>query len=346
MLYAEGSPEPGRILIADDEPEMRHLLARTLEEDGFRVITVPTGRAAMKAVEECPPDLVLLDAVMPGLGGFAVCEALKRNPATCLIPIVMVTGLHDRQDRLYAFNVGADDFLTKPIDAHALRARVRSLVRLKRFTDELESADALILSLAQTVEARDPCTQGHCQRLAQYSVQLGTVLGLPAADLKVLWYGGFLHDLGKIGIPDAILLKPAPLTRDEYEIMKAHAAIGDQLCGKLRSLQRARLIVRHHHERLDGTGYPDGLRGEQIPLLAQITGVVDVFDAITTERPYRRAASAEHALAELHRQVAIGWQRADLVEALQQALLSGQLEAPVALSAQPQAFSAFVGSSR
>ncbi len=340
MLYAEASPEPGQILIADDLAETRNLLARALTTDGFHVVTVTDGEAVMKAVDACPPDLILLDVMMPGLGGFAVCQALKRNPATRLIPVVMVTGLTDRQDRLHGISVGADEFLTKPVDVHALRARVRSLVRLKRFTDELESADELILSLAQTIEARDPCTQGHCQRLAQYGVQLGTRVGLPDADLKALWYGGFLHDLGKIGIPDAILLKPGPLTPDEFEHMKLHVTIGDQLCCKLRSLQRARLIVRHHHERLDGSGYPDRLRGEEIPLIAQITGVVDVFDALTTDRPYRQALSAEHALAELHREVARGWRRADLVDAFHQALITGQLEAPVAATVHSPLLSA------
>ena len=192
-------------------------------------------------------------------------------------------------------------------------AHVRSLLRSSRHGDYHDSAESVILSLALTIETRDAYTEGHCRRLSDYAVALGRQLALPEADLDALRSGGILHDIGKVAIPDVVLLKRGPLTRDEFEIMKQHTVIGERLCGKVGSLNRVRPIVRHHHERLDGTGYPDGLRNEAIPLLAQIVGVVDVFDALTTDRPYRRAVTHEEACAELEEEAARGWRRADLV---------------------------------
>src|SRR5690606_37002025 len=213
------------------------------------------------------------------LDGFAACRVLKNDARTRLTPVVLMTGAAEREDRMQAIECGADDFLAKPIDFTELKARVRSLVRLKRYTDELDSAESVILSLARTVEARDPLTEGHCERIDSYAVGLGRRLGLATEDLAALHRGGFLHDIGKIAVPDAVLFKPGPLTPEELAIMRMHPVVGDQLCGNLRSLARVRPIVRHHHERLDGSGYPDGLRGDRIPLLAQIVSVVDVFDA-------------------------------------------------------------------
>jgi putative two-component system response regulator len=188
------------------------------------------------------------------------------------------------------------------------------LIRLKRFTDELDSAEAMILSLANTVEARDPYTRGHCNRMATYAAAFGAHLKLPADQIVALHRGGYLHDVGKIGVPDSILLKPGPLTVEERTTMKRHTLIGDGLCTELKLLKLVRPIVRHHHERLDGSGYPDGFLGETVPLLAQIMGIVDVFDAMTTDRPYRAAVSPEAAAAELVREAREGWRRLDLVE--------------------------------
>jgi putative two-component system response regulator len=231
------------------------------------------------------------------------------------VPVVLVTALQNAEDRIRGIDAGADDFVSKPFNAHELRARVRSLIRIKRYTDDLDSAESVIVSLALTIEARDQYTDGHCQRLAAYASALGRHLDLPEDDITALARGGFLHDIGKVGVPDAILLKNARLTSDEYDVMKRHTIIGDRLCGELRSLRRVRPIVRHHHERLDGSGYPDGLRGEAIPLLAQIMGIVDVYDAVTTERPYKAAATTDRAYAELVREAERGLHRGDLVDA-------------------------------
>jgi putative two-component system response regulator len=313
---ASVSPENrvGRVLVVDDVDANRQLVKALLTRDGYQVDAVVDGGAALDHVRRDPPDLVLLDVMMPAPDGFDVCRALKQDPVTRLIPVVLITALQQSEDRIKGFEAGADDFISKPFNAHELRARVRSLLRIKRYTDDLDTAEAVIVSLAMTIEARDRYTDGHCQRLARYASRLGQAIGLGDDDIAVLERGGFLHDLGKVGIPDAILLKPGPLTPAEYALMQQHAVIGDRLCGELRSLRRVRPIVRHHHERLDGSGYPDGLRGDAIPLLAQIMGVVDVFDALTTERPYRAALPVASAVEELRKEVARGWRRAGLVD--------------------------------
>lgn len=303
------------ILVVDDVPANLELLARLLEGDGYRACTASNGPDALDAVRRERPDLVLLDILMPGLDGYEVCRRIKSDPATRLTPVVLITGLRDSEDRIRGINAGADDFLTKPVNAPELSARVRSLVRLKRYTDELDSAESVIISLALTIEARDRYTQGHCERLASYSTALGAELGLSDDDLGALYRGGFLHDLGKVGIPDALLLKGDRFTPEEFEQMKQHTIIGDRLCGQLRSLDRVRPIVRHHHERYDGSGYPDGLRGDDIPLLAQIMAIVDVYDALTTERPYKATLTPDEAFDALAGEAALGWHRPDLVQA-------------------------------
>ena len=303
-----------RILVVDDLDANRALIARLLAPDGYLVSGAADGAQALKMVAEQQPDLVVLDVMMPGTDGFAVCRALKQDPATRLIPVVLITSLSESRSRIEGLEAGADDYVSKPVDPQELRARVRSLLRIKRYTDDLDSAESVIVSLALTIEARDAYTDGHCQRLARYGVALGRAIGCHQDDLDALQRGGFLHDIGKVGIPDAVLLKCGRLTADEYEVIKQHTVIGDRLCGSLRSLKRVRPIIRYHHERLDGTGYPDGLRGNEIPLLPQIIGIVDVFDALTTERPYKRALSLEDAARELADEAARGWRNRELVD--------------------------------
>ena len=301
------------VLVVDDIVGNCRLLESLLAADGHVVRTASDGNKAMLAVHDAPPDLVLMDVMMPHVDGFEACRAIKQDPSTRLIPVVLVTSLDDTASRIRGIETGADDFVSKPFNAPELRARVRSLLRIKRYTDDLDDAESVIVSLALTIEARDRTTDGHCQRLAQYASAFGHSLGLNEDDLAALKRGGFLHDVGKVGIPDAVLLKPGQLTVEEYELMKQHTVIGERLCGGLRSLRNVRPIVRHHHERLDGSGYPDGLRDDAIPLLAQIMGIVDVFDALTTERPYRVALPVARAAEELRREAARGWRRADLV---------------------------------
>lgn len=295
-----------RILVADDTESVRSLFRKLLIADGHDVVSARDGAAALDAVHEHHPDVVLLDVAMPEMDGLEVCRRLKADPATRLTPVVLVTGQTDLSDRIRGIEAGADEFLSKPVHPHELRARVRSLSRVKHLIDELDSAEAAFMTLALTIEARDPLTNGHCERLATHAVRLGGALGLSHDDLDALHRGGYLHDVGKVGVPDAVLLKPGPLTADEFELMKRHPEIGDSLCAPLQSLRRVRPIVRGHHERLDGSGYPDGLRGDDVPLLAQIVGIVDVFDALTSERPYRRALSQDDAARHVVQQAEQG----------------------------------------
>ena len=307
---------PGRVLVVDDLPANIELIRRVLSSKEFEIDAASSadGAAAMVAID--PPDVILLDIRMPGRDGFDLCRALKSDDSTRLIPVILMTGNSTSDDRLRAIEAGADDFIAKPLNPGELRARVRALARVKRHTDELENAEQVIISLALTIEARDPTTNGHCQRLARYASELGEALGLDREDVRALHRGGYLHDLGKIGIPDAVLSKRGPLTSTELEVMRTHPVIGERLCGELRSLVRVRPIVRSHHERLDGSGYPDGLRGAEIPLLAEIMGLVDVFDALTTTRPYRAALPFDEAARTLREEVERGWRRKELVELL------------------------------
>jgi putative two-component system response regulator len=315
----------GTIVVADDAEVLLVQLCRTLAEDGYRVCSAPDGETALDLIRREQPDLVLTDIQMPGLNGIDLCRRLKGDPATRLVPVMLLTGLDSPRDRLAGIDAGADDFLTKPVHTSELRARVRSLVRLKRFTDDLDSVESIILSLALTVEARDRYTSGHCARMAAYASALGTQLGLGEEEVAALRRGGYLHDVGKVGIPDSILQKAGPLSAEEFETVKAHTTIGERLCGDLRVLRLVRPIVRCHHERVDGSGYPDGLGGDEIPFLAQIIGIVDVYDALTSDRPYRPALRPEAAYAALDVEAQRGWRRADLVREFTALCRSGQL---------------------
>ena len=304
----------GSILIADDDEISARFLQRLLTREGYQVSVVSSATAALKSCATAPPDLVVIDLLAHG-DGFQVCRSLKDRTVTRLIPVVIVTSQSDRADRLRGIEAGADDFVGKPFDSVELRARVASLIRLKRYTDELESAESVILGLGATIEARDPCTQGHCQRLAHYASSLGRLLGLDEADLGALERGGYLHDIGKIAVPDCVLLKGGKLDQHESRVMREHPIVGDALCAGLRSLRSVRPIVRHHHERLDGTGYPDGLRNGAVPLLAQIVGLVDVFDALTTLRPYRAPLTRDESFDVLTDEAHKGWRDRVLVDA-------------------------------
>lgn len=304
----------GKILVVDDyEPNLRGL-GQLLTSAKYEVVTATNGADALALVTREQPDLVLLDVMMPGISGLEVCTSLKQRPETCLTPVVLISAAQERETVIAGLEAGADDFLNKPVDPEELYTRVRSLLRLKRLIDDLESAESLFLTLGRIIEARDPYTEGHCERLAEYATALGRRLELEQADIDALYRGAFLHDVGKIGIPDRVMLKKGKLTRQEYDLMKRHAAIGDELCATVRSLDRVRPIVRHHHERIDGCGYPDGLAGDEIPLLAQIVSVVDVFDALTTDRPYRKALPTMTAYKMLRERASGGWCPSDLVE--------------------------------
>ncbi len=262
---------------------------------------------ALAEFQRAQPDLVLSDVKMPVLTGIEVCRHIKNNPETRLVPLVLITGLTAIQDRVDGIEAGADDFLNKPVERLQLIARVRSLLRQKAYTDELERAESVLFALAMSIEGKDPYTEGHCKRLAEHSARLGEVLGLEGPQIIALRRAGLVHDIGKVAVPDSILFKPGRLTASEKKIMQRHPVVGERICSPLKSFQLVLPIIRHHHEKMDGSGYPDKLKGEAIPLTARILQVVDVFDALTTSRPYKSALAVDEALAVMKKEVKKGW---------------------------------------
>jgi cyclic di-GMP phosphodiesterase len=302
-----------RILVVDDNQDIMLLMRELLSSCGYDVIAVPDAAQAEIEILRCPPDLILSDVVMPGKSGYELCREVKADPATRLIPFVLITGLTDRQDRVLGIESGADDFLHKPIFPEELFARVKSLLRLKEFTDELETAESVLCTLGLSVESRDPYTEGHCERLAVNASNLGLDLGLDQESVIALRRGGYLHDLGKIAVADEILKKGSNLTADEWAVMKMHPLTGETICQPLKSLRQVLPIIRNHHEHFDGSGYPDGLRGQEIPLLARVLQVVDVYDALRTARPYKPALSHDQATFTMRQEARAGLWDHDLV---------------------------------
>jgi len=323
VLLPSNHAPTGTILVADDQAANRELLDELLTSKGFKVITARDGAEALEQINRVPLDLVLLDVMMPHLNGFEVCEKIKSNSNTYLIPVILVTALSEKQDRIEGIKAGADDFLERPVDHSELLARVRSLLRLKQRTDELERAETVLFSLARSIEGKDPYTHGHCERLSDYSATLGRHLGLPEEQIVALRRAGVVHDIGKIAVPDAILLKPAKLTPDEWKIMQEHTIIGERICAPLKSFRLVLPIIRHHHEKFDGTGYPDRLAGENIPIAARVLQIVDVYDALTTKRPYKVALSTADALQTMKEEVAKGWWDPDIFEKFEQLVRNG-----------------------
>src|SRR5881398_2819404 len=298
---------PATILIADDHDSSRMGLEALLSLEGYNVLTAEDGIQALEQFRRTQPDLLLLDINMPNMRGTEVCRRIKNNPETLLVPVVLITGLTATEDRVTGIQAGADDFLCKPVNREQLLARVRSLLRQKAYTDELERAESVLFALARSIEGKDPYTEGHCERLADYSGRLAEYMGLPAPQIKALRRAGIVHDIGKVAVPDSILLKPARLTRTEQLILRRHPVVGERICAPLKSFQLVLPIIRHHHEKMNGSGYPDGLKGEQIPLTARVLQIVDVYDALITERPYKRALSVEEALRTMRSEIRKGW---------------------------------------
>jgi len=301
------------ILVVDDHRLNAELLCEMLGTRGYHASVVSSAADAESQIRREAPDLILLDVIMPGKTGYELCRELKDNPQTRLIPIVMITGLNAHEDRIKAIEAGADDFLTKPVSPEELFARVKSLLKLKEFTDELETAESVLCTLGLSVESRDPYTEGHCERLARDASDLGRYLGLDDDSVVALRRGGYLHDLGKIAVPDEILKKGSNLSPAEWEIMKQHPVTGETICRPLKSLRLVLPIIRHHHEHSDGSGYPDGLKDGQIPLLPRILQVVDIYDALRTARPYKPALTHEQAAITMRQEAQAGLWDKDLV---------------------------------
>jgi len=322
-----GSVRPPTVLVVDDDEAIRLLLGRWLAAQGYSVVAVGDGSSALDAVRTQSPDVVLLDIAMPGLNGVEVCKRIKGEQATRLTPVILVSAVDGVEDRIAGLAAGADDFLSKPPDANELLARVGAVVKVKRYTDDLDSAASIVTTLATMIEARDGHSEGHCYRMANYAAALGRRLSLDADALQALKRGGMLHDIGMLAIPESVILKSGPLDPTELEMVRTHTTVGDSLCANLRSLQAVRPIVRHHHERRDGSGYPDHLGGDEIPLLAQIISIVDVYDAVTTRRAYQQSKSGDEAIGILRSEVEKGWRDHDLVEEFVMLITEGKLPA-------------------
>lgn len=330
LRAAPGSPWPqsaseprngvfagARILVVEDDDAIHDLLERILELHSYTAIHAHDGQEALNLVATEQPDLVVSDVLMPGMNGMELCWRLKSNPETALLPLLLMTSLSDTQDRARAFESGADEFVSKPFRERELIARIRNMLRVKFLQDQLENAEEVIFSLARAVEAKDSYTGEHIERVSNLAAEIGRFLGCDEAACANLVRGGILHDIGKIAVPDSILNKPDKLTDEEFELVKIHPLEGERICRSLKTLRPVLDVVRHHHERLDGSGYPDGLKGDAIELPARIMAVCDVFDALTSERAYRGAVDVARALAILTEGVQAGHWDTKVVAALE-----------------------------
>lgn len=320
------SKEALRILIVDNNLYSRQTAAALLDVEGYQLLQAESGQQGIEIVRTQNPDIVLLDIMLHDIDGYEVCRHLKLDDRTRFIPIIFVTALYDRSVRLKAIEAGGDDFVNKPFDQVELSARVKSLVRQKRLNETLDHTEKALFSIARAVERRDPSTGNHCERLANYGQAFGEFLGLSRLEIRDLSWGGYLHDIGKVGIPDAILLKSGRLTPQEWEVMKQHVLIGEEVCQPLKTMDGVIPIVRSHHERWDGSGYPDQLIGEQIPYLAQAFQLIDIFDALVSERPYKAALTTLEALAVIDAEVFKGWRNPKLVKDFRRFIAQTKIE--------------------
>jgi len=324
--------EPIKVLIVDDDAYHRTLEKELLDTPTYKVSEAESGAKALALLRTTDYDVVLLDKRMPGMDGDETCRRIRTDLGLTMLPILMVTGSSDTHNLTESLKAGATDFVRKPYDPTELLARLNSAANHKRVTDQLDSAESLLFALARMVEAKDGTTGDHCSRLSHTGVVLGHTLGLGPDMLLALRRGGVLHDIGKLGIPDSILLKPGPLTNEEWHIMRQHVDIGAHIVGELKSMRLTESIVRHHHERWDGSGYPDGLRGEEIPLLARIFQVVDIYDALTHARPYKPALPKHEVISIMENEAARGWRDPHITAVFLELVKNepGRLEVPEA----------------
>lgn len=287
--------KPG-ILVVDDVYSNLELMEAIFKKEGFRVYTALDGSEAIEIFRQSPIDLAVLDVMMPGIDGFELCSKLKDISGKRFFPIILLTALTDKRSRIRGLESGADDFISKPFDTAELVIKIRSLLKLKTLQEELDHSESIILTLAVAMEARDPYTKGHSTRVSKLAVDFVSFLGLPEEDKQEMRKAGILHDIGKICLNESLLRKPGPLSTEEVDMIKRHTILGEEICKPLVSMQKILPAIRHHHERWDGKGFPDGLVGEDIPLMARILSIIDTFDAMVSVRPYRDRRSVRVAL--------------------------------------------------
>ncbi len=313
------------VLIIDAVDINRRVLRGMLKMARYRLLEATRAAEAFEILAREQVDLVVVDLMMPEMSGPEFCTKVKSNRRTHLIPILMMTSVQGAEGEIAGISSGADEFLTRPLHPEVVRTRVRAMLRNKAAIDSLEEAETILFTLAQAVEKRDKYTGDHCDRLAKYGMALGAALGLQQNDLLALYRGGYLHDIGKVCVPDAILFKKGPLNDEEWFVMKQHTVRGEEICKPMKTLAHVLPVIRSHHERWDGTGYPDGLSGERIPLLARILQVADIFDALTTARPYKPALPEDEAFRIMHDETKRGWRDPELVPLFQECLRKTEL---------------------
>jgi cyclic di-GMP phosphodiesterase len=299
------------ILLVDVASPERANWKAFLQNQSYEVFTAEEADTALRQFHLLQPDVVLLHDTLPEIDGFELCRRLKEDPLNQLVPVVVIKSSSDPTDLSRGHRAGAAEFWGACTSVEEGMSRVESLLRLRNYIDE--QAKSVVLSLARSVEAKHSLAEGHSDRIGDYAVQFGESLGLEEQELQDVRIACLLHDIGKVGVPENILLKPGPLDLEEMKIVKQHPVIGESICAPLKSLRRILPAIRHHHELRDGSGYPDGLRGEQIPLQARIVQIADIYDALITERPYRIALSSGEALEILRQEASRGWLDATLV---------------------------------
>ncbi|MDH4227933.1 MAG: response regulator [Deltaproteobacteria bacterium] len=317
------------ILAVDDNPQNLELLEALLESRGYGVVKAYNGKEALKKAEEFVPDIILLDVLMPQMDGFEACRRFKERKETKLVPIIMLTALDSLEDKVKGLECGADDFVTKPFQAPELLARVKSLIRVKGLIDELESAQSVLFSLASALDYTDPYTHGHSQRVSEFASSLARFIGLSPEECEIIAKAGLLHDIGKIGTDKGVLHKPGALNDTEFVHVKEHPLMGEKICKPLKFAQPLLPLIRGHHEKYNGTGYPDGLKGEDIPLGARILAIADVYDALTTIRPYRSDISREVALEVMKAEATKGFWDSEVLKSFESMMIKNGLAAEV-----------------
>lgn len=316
--HKNGSSEMSKgsesILVVDDFPINLEIMEGLLHKEGFNVITALNAEEALNIIEATDIDLAILDVMMPGMNGYELCRRLKGIASRRFFPVILVTALNELSDKIAGLEAGADDFLSKPFHTIELITKIKSLLRLKQLQNELDHSEDIIMTLAVAIEAKDPYTKGHSERVGHLSMELAAYIGLSEKEQHLLLKAGVLHDIGKLGISEMILHKTGNLLEYELEAVKQHSTIGADICRPLNSLKVIIPVIKYHHERWDGTGFPDGLKGEQIPLLARILAIADTFDAMISERPYRVPFPEDKALGIMEKEKGLGQWDPELIQ--------------------------------
>ena len=304
-----------KIIVADDSQTILNKLNILLGQQGYQVIQAHDGRECLELVEDENPDLIILDLDMPYVNGLDVCKQIKSNEKTSLTPIIILSSSCSKEDKNLAISMGANDFINKSLDTIELKLKVESLLKLKHAINQLENANNIIKSLAKAVEVKDKYTEGHAERVSFFATSIAKTMCLSEQQVKDISIAGIMHDIGKIGVPDIILNKPGKLTNEEYDIIKQHPVIGDEICAPIKTFDKVRNIIRHHHEKLNGLGYPDGISGNELSMEIRIMTVADIYDALTSDRAYRKGMDMSLAFKILDDSVQMGENDGEVVEA-------------------------------